>query len=120
MQTIRIQRKRIKGFKLPPYTVCVNRGTKWGNPFKVLKNKLVWEIKTDIYALSEILFENTSASYGDKQDAIKDCLLCYEQYLKLIDEYHTIKLFLNGANLACFCPLDQPCHADILLKIANE
>lgn len=27
---------------------------------------------------------------------------------------------LRGKNLACWCPLDQPCHADILLKIANR
>ena len=27
---------------------------------------------------------------------------------------------LRGKNLACFCPLDKPCHADILLEIAND
>jgi len=27
---------------------------------------------------------------------------------------------LRGKNLACWCPLDQPCHADVLLAIANE
>ena len=27
---------------------------------------------------------------------------------------------LKGKNLACWCPLDQPCHADVLLKLANE
>lgn len=26
---------------------------------------------------------------------------------------------LRGKNLACFCPPDQPCHADVLLKAAN-
>jgi hypothetical protein len=26
---------------------------------------------------------------------------------------------LAGKNLACFCPLDQPCHADVLLELAN-
>lgn len=26
---------------------------------------------------------------------------------------------LRGKNLACFCPLDQPCHADALLELAN-
>lgn len=31
-----------------------------------------------------------------------------------------IKRELKGKNLACFCPLDQPCHADVLLQIANE
>ena len=27
---------------------------------------------------------------------------------------------LRGKNLACFCPLDQPCHADVLLRMAND
>lgn len=27
---------------------------------------------------------------------------------------------LKGKNLACWCPLDQPCHADVLLKLANR
>lgn len=26
---------------------------------------------------------------------------------------------LRGKNLACFCPLDRPCHADTLLDLAN-
>jgi len=26
---------------------------------------------------------------------------------------------LRGWNLACWCPLDQPCHADVLLRLVN-
>lgn len=26
---------------------------------------------------------------------------------------------LRGKNLACFCALDRPCHADTLLELAN-
>lgn len=26
---------------------------------------------------------------------------------------------LRGVDLACWCPLDQPCHADVLLELAN-
>jgi hypothetical protein len=26
---------------------------------------------------------------------------------------------LAGKNLACWCALDQPCHADVLLELAN-
>lgn len=29
----RIQRKRTKGWKMPPNTVYVGRGSRWGNPF---------------------------------------------------------------------------------------
>ena len=27
---------------------------------------------------------------------------------------------LRGKDLACWCPLDQPCHADVLLELANR
>ena len=27
---------------------------------------------------------------------------------------------LRGRDLACWCPLDGPCHADVLLRLANE
>jgi hypothetical protein len=27
---------------------------------------------------------------------------------------------IRGKDLACWCPLDQPCHADVLLEIANS
>ena len=26
---------------------------------------------------------------------------------------------LRGRDLACYCPLDRPCHADVLLAVAN-
>jgi Domain of unknown function (DUF4326) len=27
---------------------------------------------------------------------------------------------LRGKDLACFCPLEQPCHPDVLLELANQ
>ena len=30
-----------------------------------------------------------------------------------------VRHFLKGKNLACWCALDKPCHADTLLQIAN-
>lgn len=27
---------------------------------------------------------------------------------------------LRGKDLVCWCPLDQPCHADVLLELANR
>jgi hypothetical protein len=32
----------------------------------------------------------------------------------------TIRAELSGRDLACWCPLDQPCHADVLLEVANR
>lgn len=44
---------------------------------------------------------------------------------KRIQVYHTpnkreVKDELRGCNLACFCKLDEPCHADVLLRLANQ
>ena len=30
-----------------------------------------------------------------------------------------VRLELAGRDLMCWCPLDQPCHADVLLELAN-
>jgi hypothetical protein len=27
--------------------------------------------------------------------------------------------YLRGKNLACYCKLNEPCHADVLLELAN-
>lgn len=34
--------------------------------------------------------------------------------------WRKIRRELAGKNLACWCPLDQPCHADVLLELANR
>jgi len=31
-----------------------------------------------------------------------------------------VKRELRGKNLACYCALDQSCHADVLLEFANK
>ena len=33
---------------------------------------------------------------------------------------HHARQRLRGYHLACWCPLDGPCHADILLTLANS
>ena len=30
-----------------------------------------------------------------------------------------VREHLRGRDLACWCPLDEPCHADVLLAVAN-
>jgi len=90
MKPIRIQRKRTKGWRMPPNTICVTRPGKWGNPFFAKGNN-----EHFVHLFED--FVNGSPIY---QDAA---------YIEL-----------RGKNLACFCKLDQPCHADVLLKIANR
>ena len=109
----RVQRKRSKGFKLPENTKCVNRGTKWGNPFKVLEEDKSWVVKdSDNNYWGEI--------YDNKGDAIDKSIECFSGW---IDGKVLIKKLdlseLKGKNLACFCPEGSSCHGDVLLKLAN-
>jgi hypothetical protein len=85
----RIQQKRTKGWKMPENTVYVGRPTKWGNPFKP----------------DEIGREEAVARY---RAYIADSPLAEEA-----------KRELRGKHLSCWCSLDGPCHADILIEIAN-
>jgi len=88
----RIQRKRTKGWKMPPNTVYVGRPSKWGNPFKI-------------------------DEYNNRSDVLRR----YEFWLteRLKDNPHFLDE-LKGKDLACWCPLDEPCHADVLLKFLKE
>lgn len=40
----RIQRKRTRGFRLPPNTVCVDRTSRYGNPYRVQKRGQFWDV----------------------------------------------------------------------------
>ena len=91
----RIQRKRIKGWRMPRNTFYIGRPTKWGNPFRI-----GWNPKL---AFGLILTAN-------------QCLGLYKLHITTANV--DIKE-LEGKNLCCWCPLDQKCHGDILLKVAN-
>jgi Domain of unknown function (DUF4326) len=97
---IRIQRKRTKGWKMPPNTVYVGRPSYWGNMYRV--GKLSSDAK---YPVSN---EQAVAFYRQRIS---------QSHYYFLEE---IKESLKGKNLACWCPLDQPCHADVLLEIANS
>lgn len=98
---MRVQRKRTKGWKMPPNTVYVGRPTKWGNPYRV------------------------GQSVGPKAEPMsaKNAVAAYRYFV--IANQESAERFrlpikdLRGKNLACWCPLDKPCHADVLLEIAN-
>ena len=111
----RIQRKRTKGWKMPKNTIYVGRGSKWGNPYKVgwcCKTPYEYKIvKNNEHACS--LFESYAISY--QSDKIINGLV---QSMDILINGNSIKE-LSGKNLACWCRLDEKCHADIILKLAN-
>jgi hypothetical protein len=47
----------------------------------------------------------------------------YRAYLARPEQAELVKRIrreLRGKDLCCWCALDEPCHADVLLEIANE
>ena len=96
MAAKRIQRKRTRGWRKNENTVYVGRPTRWGNPF-VVDEKI---------GMTPML-----AQYGYRSN-----LLLGRLPVMLRD----VKRELRGKDLCCWCPLDQPCHADVLLEYANE
>lgn len=103
----RIQRKRIKGWRMPANTVYVGRGSKWGNPFLVDSTVLVQPFpgRSDQAVLLGV----------DRRLAIH----MYRSHIIGTFGIQDIRNELGGKNLACWCKLDQPCHADVLLFLAN-
>jgi hypothetical protein len=94
---------------MPENTVSVTRPGKWGNPFKV----------SDYF----------DAGYSGSADvAAHHCVEAYRAWMLGKSHWaHGIPMpeppnpsELRGKNLACWCAIGQPCHADVLLEIANK
>jgi hypothetical protein len=45
---------------------------------------------------------------------------CYASAAKKLARVGKDLSELRGKNLACYCPIGQPCHADLLVKLANK
>lgn len=110
---IRIQRKRTKGWKMPENTVSVTRPGKWGNPFRVIKDGGMWVLTNPV--------GDRLHAFESARLAIDCCIECFRDYILNEHSFGILNINeLGGKNLACFCPLDNPCHADVLLKLANN
>lgn len=93
---IRVQLRRTKGWKMPPNTVSVARPTVFGNHYRVGDSGIP-DAEVAVYRFRLWLTETE----GGRRAA------------------ESVRHLLRGKNLACWCPLDKPCHADVLLAMAN-
>lgn len=106
MKPKRIQLSRRQGWRMPPNTVSVARPSKWGNPFRGpnaaanvrdFRNWVLSLLASGTgYPLRELRGKNLACW----------CTLC--------DEHHK-----DGLPLGVKCDDCAPCHADVLLELAN-
>jgi hypothetical protein len=81
--------------KLPPNTKLVTRPSKWGNPHKC---------------------DPTRAGRAAAVAAFEADLIAGLLAITIED----VRRELRGFNLACACPVGDPRHADVLLRVAND
>jgi len=110
----RIQLRRTKGWRKPEGAIVVSRPSRWGNPFVIRDTGGDW--------LAEDSRTRKCLAQGTRDCAIQSCLGEFERALvagELRVTVDDVRRELRGKALACWCRLDAPCHADVLLEIAN-
>lgn len=114
----RVRLSRRKGWRKPANTIVVSRPSKWGNPVKIVpvRERGPFDLERDGVGF----IGQCTDLEGARRNAVaryRDLLLNHPALAPVtIDQ---IRAELAGLNLACWCPLDQPCHADVLLELAN-
>lgn len=144
----RIQRKRVTGWRLPDNTVYVGRPSRWGNPFRFRTYTALARVPAIDGSPWE--YEGRISADGNRHDyhhpdghvtvheirymTRAECVEMYERALTApTPQIHLwlqkerrwltvddVRADLAGKNLACWCKAWEPCHVDVLLRIANE
>lgn len=125
MKPLRVQRSRRKGAKLPANTVCVTRPGKWGNPFRG-----GWFMVGDPDPRARFRMSWCQARDAEVAGRTPGRFTLIESPAEAVEMFRRLcatgyfspeKLAeLRGKNLACYCAPGAPCHADVLLEIANQ
>lgn len=129
----RIQRQRTKGWKMPEGAIYVGRPSRWGNPYRV--GAAVVQPTNDYTPTAnphceylaparssmpcEVERWSARGEYRQTWFVIEDAATAVRLFRELCEYEGYDMSRLRGHDLACWCPLDQPCHADVLLELAN-
>ena len=129
MSPVRIQRRRIKGWRAPEGAVYVGRGSKWGNPCTQIRMPALdgseWEREG---RLGKTSGQHHAFGHPDKTitsqlvlDATREQAVA--MYRRFIEQRPSLaeaaRAELASRDLMCWCPDNEPCHADVLLELAN-
>jgi hypothetical protein len=134
---------------MPAGAVYVGRGSKWGNPFGPLRtHRALARVPAVNHPDQPWEYEGRISADGARHDyyhpggkvtvchvrymTAEETVECYRallygdgrwpvdfshgggHYPHIVDVHQ-----LAGRDLVCWCALDKPCHADVLLELAN-
>lgn len=113
----RIQQRRTAGWRMPLNARSVTRPGRYGNPWSVMRPP-----RDPLYSLAGPW---TAPGFVDKTQAAAVAVDLFERWMtgqiELPEKWWPKPDLapLEGRDLACFCPVGEPCHADVLLRLAN-
>lgn len=147
-QPIRLQRSRLAGFSLQAASlaangldcVIVSRPGKWGNPFDFRASEHCWTAlafgcRGDPAGRQEAsvkAFRQWLKPGPDRQTVEQEFQvglggqdgtfvgIAPRVTAGAAPSHDEIRSHLAGKNLACWCKAGSPCHADVLLELANR
>ena len=90
----RIQLSRCRGWRLPANGRSVAHPTRWANPFRPSRR-----------------------SAAANAEAVEQYRAHLERHPDLVEQARAV---LVGHDLACWCPPDVACHADVLLEVVGR
>ncbi|WP_193188872.1 DUF4326 domain-containing protein [Nisaea sediminum] len=108
----RIQRQRTKGWKMPEGAVYVGRPTKWGNPYRHDDPVVAAQ------AYRDVITDPDAATEEPPVPGLRCAGLAMDHH-RVAEIRVEAARDLRGKDLVCWCPTDRPCHADVLLEVAN-
>jgi hypothetical protein len=134
----RITLSRAKGWRKPEGTIIVARPSLWGNPWAVgTPGKLsardtsgaavTYNLPVDVtQAEAEAIYRGWLRGDHLAHHHLPECLTPFGR-VAIKDHLHARRQLihanlhtLRGHDLACWCKAGTPCHADVLLEIANQ
>lgn len=106
---------------MPPNTVYVGRPGRWGNPFRLGDFALKGDPEPKYSGAVKMLYVITTTEHADRRyTELKTGEQVLEWYRWYISRSERSLCELRGKDLACWCKEGAPCHADILLELANQ
>lgn len=125
---VRLRLSRAKGFNLQEHSRAVNglpvvnvaRPGKFGNPFSVKDAADVYDCRRRSAHIAAVKWFKDWLDADENEEAFFGPLGCYFDTLKRRNAVLRDIGQLRGKNLACFCPPEFQCHADVLLELANR
>lgn len=105
---------------MPPDAIYVGRPTRWGNPYRpgrtcCFGGAMLPPLGTGDWE-REVRHERFRAVCPDVATSVVWYCELLSRCPTLVNEARHL---LRGHDLACWCPLDQPCHADVLIELTD-